>query len=216
MIASLPRTGSTFLGLELWRSGVCGAPLEYFNLRGGWASPGGDLNALSGRAYLGKLQQRRTSPNGVFGFKMFLNDYRDLLDLKPDLFSIIQSTNTIYLTRLDRLAQAVSYARAAQTGRWSHDVRETITPDYKRTDILKALFWIRQQETQWERIFLVTGCRPVRVYYEEIVACPDATNRVLDALGIPGDKGAAVQLPEMVIQADETSARWKAAFLQGV
>lgn len=73
MVASIPRSGSTYFCLQMWRQGVFGAPMEYINFP--------RLRRLIDRLGSGdvvrhwrRVQRVRTTPNGVFGYKSFVPD----------------------------------------------------------------------------------------------------------------------------------------------
>jgi hypothetical protein len=116
MISAIPRSGSTLLCIKLWQTGVCGAPMEYLN----FANRKNDMLVRLGNgdpvAYWNELRRRRTSRNGVFAFKAFVGDYAQTMRNYADLLPHIRSDKTIYLTRRDKLQQAVSYARAFKAG----------------------------------------------------------------------------------------------------
>ena len=71
VLASVPRSGSTYLSHLLWRTGCLGAPLEYLNFlpagHYGFASSAPEKQIELWESVL----HRRTSPNGVFGVKCF-------------------------------------------------------------------------------------------------------------------------------------------------
>jgi len=69
MIASTPRSGGTFPSQCLWRTGLMGAPHEYFGFYGTMLRTVSRLKAPTLDNYLSKLLVVRTPANGVFGFK---------------------------------------------------------------------------------------------------------------------------------------------------
>src|ERR1700753_662009 len=92
MIASIPRSGSTAFCNDLWNTGVLGAPMEYLNLKwlgqqGRWGKEIGDL-----LEYWRTLQTIRTSPNGVFSYKMFVGNYFSVLKCCPELLPSLAPT----------------------------------------------------------------------------------------------------------------------------
>jgi hypothetical protein len=104
------------LGIKLWQTGVCGAPMEYLN----FVNRKNDMLIRLGKAdavvYWDELRRRRTSKNGVFAFKAFIGDYSQTLQDYADLLPHIRSDKTIYLTRQDKLQQAVSVRFKAESG----------------------------------------------------------------------------------------------------
>src|SRR5215470_11441615 len=79
-VAATPRSGSTWLCQLLWATGVMGAPAEYFNPRASMMQMAGRLGARHAREYVRLLKERRTSPNGVFGFKAHWQHFRFMAD----------------------------------------------------------------------------------------------------------------------------------------
>src|SRR3954466_5530762 len=80
MLATIPRSGSTYFAIRLWQTGALGAPMEYLNFpilgrllkRLRVDLP---MDARSVLKYWKAVKALRTSPNGVFGYKMFMNNY---------------------------------------------------------------------------------------------------------------------------------------------
>ena len=126
LLASAPRAGSTHFSHVLWRTGCLGAPLEYLNFEPlgpyGFAATSPSLQQQLWRSVL----RRRCSPNGVFGLKVFPAQLEQLQQMNPPLLDDVLATvlprdrprRIVYLRRRDRVAQAVSYARATLSGIW--------------------------------------------------------------------------------------------------
>src|SRR3954451_22170749 len=118
MLASIPRTGSTFLSHALWQTGCLGAPLEYLNFEKTgpyyFAAHSADAQMRLWRSLL----HRRTSPNGVFGIKIFPAQLQMLTQQNPALLAALRPTRIVYLDRRDRGAHIVSLARASLSGVW--------------------------------------------------------------------------------------------------
>lgn len=225
VVASTPRTGSTLLCRMLWDAGCLGAPKEYLNpmqLRD-WevrlGTPASRLRhrLLSGRrlalvgpawsqarlaAHLDRVRQRR-SGGGWFGLKLH-HHHRDRLTGPVDRW--------IFLTRTDRIAQAVSWARALQSGQWigggaPREVR------YSRWLIQRCLDCIVSGEAGWEAHFLHMGVEPLRLRYEMLASAPESTMcAVLAHLAVSDTSESATVEPTLVSQTDATSSAWIARF----
>lgn len=215
MLAAVPRTGSTFLGHALWRSGCLGAPLEYLD----FSSQGhqGHLHSSPGSQieHWRLALATRTSPNGIFGFKAFLMQLRALAERNEALLEMLQPNEIVYVMRRDRVAHAVSYARAHLTGIWcqeqSNGANEQV--DYSLEALRRAESWIEAQEEQWERLFEKLGVAPLRLWYEDVAASPDeAVQAVARHIGVDLDPGASVEVPEVRKQAGDAAGRWAAAY----
>lgn len=185
MIATMPRSGSTLFSLSLWRTGSLGAPMEYLNL------PNHETNIKSlGKGnleeYWRQIVARRTSPNGVFGFKAFVTNLRQAADASPELLAHTGVDKVIFLTRRDRAAHAVSYARAIKTKSWFYGTNEQQAWEYDFSAINRAERWLVAQERSWEKLFRQLGVVPFRVVYEDFLEEKGATvNKILDWLNVP-------------------------------
>ena len=92
MLATVPRTGSTFVSHLLWRTGCLGAPLENLNIAPGspYADAHGD--AAAQQRLWRRVLARRTSPNGVFGIKCFPMQLEALVRVNPPLLQSVMAT----------------------------------------------------------------------------------------------------------------------------
>jgi LPS sulfotransferase NodH len=225
LLAATPRTGSTLLCRMLWDTGLVGAPKEYLNpmqLRDWEVRLGTPLSAarhrlISGRrlalvgpgwsrrrlaAHLERVRQRR-SGGGWFGLKL----HHHHLDRLTDPID-----RCIFLTRRDRVAQAVSWARALQTDQWIGG--EPPQPArYSRWLIARCLSRIESGELGWEAYFRRSGVTPLRLCYEELTAAPSATvHAILAHLAVSDTNVCAAVIPTLVQQADAISSAWIARF----
>ena len=223
MLASVPRSGSTFLSHLLWRSGCLGAPLEYLNFLPAspyhFAAGAPDRQVALWRSAL----RRRTSPNGVFGIKCFSAQLRELQQANPALLLEVMGAllpasgraTVVRLKRRDPVAHAISYARAALSGVW-HKVQESrggaeVEFSAKAVDHARSL--LDQQEADWDLLFGETGVEPLVLWHEDVIARPAlAVQAVADFLGVTLDAAAAVAVPEIEKQAETDSRRWAALY----
>lgn len=236
VIASSPRTGSTLLARLLWDTGLVGAPKEYLNpmqlrdwgLRLGsppatWALSlmRGHAVGLAGRPplcpdpdkHLREVVKRRTGPSGHFGLKLHFHHFEQhcpegiapLLGAEP---------KWIHITRNDRLAQAISWDRAMQSGQWAAHQRGPRLPQrYSRRRIQSALDRIEAQEAGWKRVL---ADKPVlHLDYEQLVQ--DKVGTLRACLAWLGVEAQAVALPAdgLTKQSDGVSAEWKQRFEAG-
>ena len=238
VLASTPRTGSTLLCRLLWDTGRVGAPKEYLNpmqvrdweVRFGTRTSRwrhrllrGPLLALSGcagwpdarlRAHLHRVRARRTGPSGWFGLKVHQHHFRDVF-VGPGraVEAILGPVTWLRTTREDRLAQAISWARALQTGRWAHHQRAWLPPIYSRRRIDACLDRIDAHEAAWDTYFATHGIEPLHLTYEALAADSEATiRRVLDHLG---EQPTGPIAPDLVRQADHLTERWTHRYRRG-
>lgn len=216
MVATVPRSGSTYFCIELWKLGTLGAPMEYANVavtqkllqRFG---PTGDL-----LRYWAGVRCARTSPNGVFGFKMFMSLYLQIANSSPLLLAQLIPEKVIYLTRSDTVAHAISYSKALRTRTWFADdalSRQDIA--YDASHIFACEKFIEQQAEFWRSLFASRAITPIAVEYESFVASPASTAmRLSRELGVSSDPASPpLRLPQLEVQRDHVSAEWKRRYI---
>ena len=219
LLATVPRTGSTFVSHLLWQTGCLGAPLEYLNFEtaGPFGAANGDPAAQ--QALWADVLAHRTSPNGVFGIKCFPMQLQDLVRSNPPLLASIMSTllprgrapRIVHLRRRDRLAHCISYARASLSGVWRHEQERAGArePAYSDEALAAAERGIRVQEQGWEQMFGELGIAPFELCYEDAMADPEATARAVAAyLGVTLQPGAEVEVPPIRRQSQAGAQAW--------
>jgi glutamate-1-semialdehyde 2,1-aminomutase len=212
-VCATPRCGSSLLCELLCNTGIAGAPTEFFDpemqekFRLAWGLPSFD-------AYLQTLLEKKTGPNGVFGFKVHWEQYERFLGGR-DARALFPNLHIILMTRNDRLGQAISFWRAVQSNQWaSGDVASGREVRYDREQIQAFLTKIETEEHTWEALFAATGIEPIRVVYEELVADPVThVRRVLGALSVQVPEDLRIPPPTLQKQADALSERWRGRFL---
>lgn len=232
VVASTPRTASTLLCRLLWATGLAGAPREYVNPVGlrdwawrrsgpvarvalervpvdavpGWAAVAQRSGAFR-RAHLGAVVDARTDRHGIWSTKLHAHHARvwwsELRPLDPVV---------VRLSREDRVGQAISWARARRTGRWSSEQRGrgwADRPDPAAVD--RALARIDADERWWQA--QLSGRPVLHLSTEALVADPTAAVRqVLEALGVPGAQEVVVPAPWTPPQRDGRTALWRDAW----
>lgn len=213
MFAATPRCGGTYMCMSFWKTGLVGAPLEYTNAmmshRMAKVKTGEDFSE-----YWINIQSRRTSPNGVFSFKMFPYYFYDLINNIEDAVSLISFDTVVYLYRKDILAQAVSHARALQTQRWFEECEETLVPSYSFGLIKRSLKFIVDQTIAWERIFRKFNIKPYSIPYEDFICNKESIlEDSIKWMGIGISSPYYVDVPDLRIQRDYVNKMWKERFL---
>ncbi|RIV89242.1 Stf0 family sulfotransferase [Aurantiacibacter zhengii] len=226
ILASVPRTGSTYLSHLLWRTGCLGAPLEYLNFQ-----PSGPQGAVStspeGQIKLWKMVlARRTSPNGVFGVKAFPLQMEELARTNPALLASAMrfllragpASKVVQLRRRDEDAHAISLARASLSGIWraEQEAGPGEAPEYSEAVVLRARHELAIQEKAWQQMYRETGITPLVLWYEDVVENPDeAVAQTADYLGVTLDPAQQVDVPH-IRQQDQTGANyWRARHADG-
>jgi LPS sulfotransferase NodH len=231
LCASLAATGVAGRPEEyfdrLCRSGLPREPREYFD---GVEDPelldllaptrtGDPAEADLARAVPRALAEG-TTPNGVFGAKLmwsYFGDFLAQLGATPErggpaaLTARFGRPAFVYVTRADKVAQAVSLWRALQTRAWrAEQDRGTVDPVYHAGAIAHLRAELREQDAAWPAWFAANDLAPLVVEYEKLAADHAATLRaVLAHLGLDA---AAIPEPPTRRQGDDRSDRWVARF----
>jgi LPS sulfotransferase NodH len=191
LICTTHRSGSNLLCEILRGTGLTGNPEEYFfeGFQAKWFEAFG---ANSFPDYLKKVVQAAATDNGVFGAKImaahfwhFVNEARQTpqyqaQDISPAelLTDLFPGLHCIWLTRRDKIRQAVSYVKASQSGIWhSTQVhkkpRKELTYDVKA--IGEAIQYLAWQDTLWQDYFAQSAIAPLTLVYEDFSQKPAET-----------------------------------------
>jgi len=220
IIATLPRTGSTYLSHLLWATGCLGAPLEYLNFdpAGPWGHAAGD--PAEQRRLWFEAVRSRTSPNGVFGVKCFPVQLQILAGANPPLLdevmrALLSGRRAIYLLRRDRAAHTASFARAALSGVWREEQETGQTHAYSAQAMEEVAQGIGVMTNLWETMFRDLRIAPLRLWYEDVVASPaQAAAQVAEYLGVALDPAAAVAVPAVRKQSAPDIGDWARRYAQ--
>jgi trehalose 2-sulfotransferase len=162
LVCATARSGSTLLCEALKNTGLAGQPEEYFlPLNEDFFSK--ELWGVSSYAdYIARVIKEGTSSNGVFGAKMMWAHFDDFVGKLrsipgyerlpvPELLStVFPNLHYIWITRSDKVRQAVSYAKAIQSDVWAivdetskislsgSRLRESYMKNLKRSDRIEA------------------------------------------------------------------------------
>ena len=226
MIATVPRTGSSYLSHLLWQSGCLGAPLEYLNFLTEGPARFATADPREQAVLWQSMLHLRTSPNGVFGVKCFSLQLRELQQRNPallrEVFStmLLRGTDTrvVRLKRRDTVAHAISYARSALSGIWRKEQERAgaAVVDYSAEAVEQARTYLEQQEGDWDLLFNELSIEPLTLWYEDVADQPEgAVQRVADFVGAELDRAASVMIPPVEKQAEADSKRWRERYSTG-
>jgi trehalose 2-sulfotransferase len=179
VVCAMPRSGSSLLCELLAGTELAGAPTEFFDL-----NHMNEFRRIWGVAtfdeYIEALLAKKTSPNGVFGFKAH---YHQLIDAfgDVDLGGRFPNVHLVHISRRDRVRQAVSFALATQTDQWTslHEPPAD-PPTYDAEQIRGMVDWIDREEIAWNRYSAARDAPVLRVVYEDFVDAIEET--VLDVM----------------------------------
>jgi LPS sulfotransferase NodH len=239
IIATAPRTGSSLLSEALTATARAGSPDEFFD-----PTPGNEAHwarrykAPEGAGYLDRIVAESTTPNGVFGVKLHWHQVPSLRarlaqalpvaetpDNRP-IFDLLQQRlpgiRFVWLSRRNKVAQAISYYRAARSQVWRSwndarhpNVTPACNPEFDRTAIEEFLRTVKSMDTGWRRFFQHHRIPALIVIYEDFVQSFAPTVRgVLKFLDIRYDD---VVLPPPALQrlSDAESEEWERRFREG-
>jgi trehalose 2-sulfotransferase len=181
--------------------------------------PAPDYSSLEGIADYGDHVARSlelgTTENGVFGAKVMWGHLDDLGALAgydpPGLFDrLFGPPRYVWVSRRDRVRQAVSLWKALQTQAWAADDGDGAGHEpvysYQAIDHLRAL--IAAHDRAWVAFFDANGIEPLAVTYEQVAAdLPGMVRSVLEHLDLDPAVADGVR-PPMERQADARSDEW--------
>ena len=167
----------------------------------------------------------------IFGLRVMFDTLCELSDRLDALYPGLEHTQRrlegafgnplyIYLSREDKVAQAVSLQKATQTGLWhvapDGSELERLAPHrdpaYDREAIGHLVKELEVQDNAWREWFDAHGIEPLRLTYEELSHDPLAGLRtVLAKLGADTSLASRV-IPKTAKLADVQSENWKAQF----
>lgn len=232
VVCALSRSGSNLLTDGLRETCRAGKPNQFFlpNFVAGFAAKHG-LDADNDFAgYVRGIVSRTVTGNGVFGFKAmgwYLEQFIAKLRQTgafgaantPDLEmlrSAFPGLQFLRIVRRNKLRQAISKARALQTGVWKIRPGKTplAEPRFDPALIARCLDEIRWEENIWTQFFEAIAVEPFRVEYEDLCQNYRARIRsVLDYLEISVSRNAQISEPVTARQADEISLEWEERYL---
>jgi LPS sulfotransferase NodH len=226
LLASVPRSGSTYFSHLLWRTGCLGAPLEYLNFEP--AGPFGEVHRsrLAQDEIWSHIVRRRTSQNGVFGIKAFPAQLQELGRLNPPLLARAMrfiladggASRVVQLRRRDRTAHAISLARASLSGVWRKEQEDATIdePLYSPEIMARAERDIALQEQAWEAMYHDMAISPLVVWYEDVL---DDEQQALDAvanyLGVDLARSVPTEVPPIERQSQAGARKWRAEHARG-
>jgi trehalose 2-sulfotransferase len=239
VICTSPRSGSTLLCTLLTATGVAGKPASYFYDQSveDWLAELGIAvdEAATDREVLETaltvVLRVGTNGTGLFGLRQQAHSLAFLCEklalLAPEettdagrFQKIFGATFFVYLSRADKVDQAVSYLKAKQSGLWhvAHDGSELERnaphrdPTYDSEELRACVRMMQGYDSNWNEWFAREGIEPLRISYDSLAASPIETLReVLASLGI--DRSAADGVvPGVRKLADSINRAWSTRF----
>jgi LPS sulfotransferase NodH len=233
VVCTIPRSGSNLLTDGLRATRRAGMPKQFFlpKFETRYAAQLGVDPNKDYAAYVRGVVNSKTTHNEVFGFKLmswYLEDFLKRLrethgfgnsatsDLEL-LRNAFPRLGFVRITRRHKLRQALSTARALQTGLWKVQKGKTSLrePEFDPDLIEQSLHEAERQEKIWGDFFRRIGVQPFHVEYEALCRNYEAIIRaLLSFLKIKLPASARVGPPVTTRQADEISRIWEQRFME--
>jgi LPS sulfotransferase NodH len=232
VVCAIPRSGSNLLTDGLHATRQAGRPKQFFleKFEAEYGAKHGLDPAKDYAGYVRGIISAKTTSNEVFGFKLmswYLDDFLNRLrathafgdagtgDLKL-LRNAFPRLQFVHVFRRHKLRQALSTARALQTGLWKVHKGKTIQrePQFDAELIEQCLKEGQRQESVWHCFFQQIGIDPFRVEYEKLCQDYESTIRaVLDFLRISLPRRTRIGPPVTIRQTDDISRAWEERFV---
>ncbi|MDK1373543.1 MULTISPECIES: Stf0 family sulfotransferase [unclassified Sinorhizobium] len=204
------RSGSNWLGSLINQSQDMGRSTE-------WLSPklhGLDMGALSWDAFFAEVIRKCSTPNGVFGMKIFPNQ----LFVTRERYSrdfirhclCEHETAIVFLRRRDTLRQAISFARARQTRAFAAHHGAKAEPRYDFEQIARCFFYIRESYGFWQGYLDLLGVPFTEFAYEDLANDPSPF--IAHIAGQLRVSPPATAETTMTVQRDDLTEEWIARF----
>jgi LPS sulfotransferase NodH len=212
-ICTSARSGSNWLCYLLSSTGHLGNPREYFNCeaRRQFDDPAYPAEAAE---QFSRILTMGATPNRVYGLKVSPSQH-DAISQTCAWTRLLPNLKFVLLQRRDLLGQALSAARAVQTGQFRSTVPAKAPPTYDPNLIKESLVGTVKDQARWALFFARTGIAPLPVYYEDVVTNPQAT---IDRIaGLVGTRQQVVIRPDLIdlkVQRDALTEEWRARFLR--
>jgi LPS sulfotransferase NodH len=178
------------------------------------------------------MQLEPVTPNGVWGAKMMWNYLADAvdrlrawprLDVAKDaadaevLAAAFPGLHYVWLHRKDKLRQAISWWRAAETGQYALAPGQVPAdpPDYDRDAIGRLLRYAEDCEAGWREWFTTNSVRPTELVYEDLIEdVGSAVRAVAQAMHVTLPRALEPVPPRLRRQADHHTERMVKLFSQ--
>src|SRR5262249_7433203 len=228
VVCTIPRSGSNLLTDGLRDTRRAGVPKQFFLPKdeSRYAAELGLDAAADYAAYVRGVVNSKTTHNEVFGFKLmswylygFLRRLRETHGFGNSATSDLELLRKAFprlsfvrIVRRHKLRQALSTARALQTGLWKVQEGKTTLPEPEFDSDLseQSLREAERQEKIGDDFFRRVEVEPFNVEYEELCQNYEATIRAtMSFLKIKLPASAPVGPPVTTRQADEISQMWE-------
>lgn len=217
IIASTPRCGSHMLGHSVIETGSLGVPFEYCNSVNiqAWKNRLQTKNTLE---TLRKVMKFRTTKNGIFSIKLHFEHTHEFSSFK-DLLNFFPDPHFVLIEREDALMQAISFAKAKQTGVWisgqTGNGRDS-SYDFNLVDV--CLQTIIKERSSWHYELAKHGCHSMHIEFKDVyLNLTEQIIRISKFLGVHLEPSRIPKTPPTRKQSSSNEGTiWKEKFLKDV
>lgn len=221
------RSGSSLLCKYLESTGVCGNPEEFFMHYQGVSYQNWDIQNYE--AYIERVVAETQTPNRVFSAKLMTGwdgAYGILKRLYPtfqgsytvkmkELSKFFPNLRCIYLSRRNKVAQAVSWHKAGQSNIYHRIKNQSVEFEYQYDfqalqDLITSLI---MEEAAHQEFLDSMQISPLSLVYEDMVQdMPGTIRKILNFLEI-SEKYSIIH-PNLKKMSDELSQTWISRYRQ--
>jgi LPS sulfotransferase NodH len=210
LVCTSPRSGSNHLA-GLMAAAELGNPQEWFGGRRILQLP--NYPQDPGSQVLRAVKDGR-SDSGIYAVKLFASQFSRVAKT-VDLPASLPKLRYIRLTRVDVLGQAISWARARQSGRFRSTEADQKKPRYDGKAIADSLEKVVLENLAWDVWFAKNGLSFLSLTYEDLVeeplTCLEKVASLVDAKRF--SKPEPHLNSGLEIQRDAISEEWRERFL---
>lgn len=202
-ICTIARSGSSWLSQLVESTQLLGNPDEYLLDWPGWCGRFGLSAAMPFEEYVDCLIRHRSTPNGVFAVKGSFDELQPFLGFFP-------SVPCVWLTRENKVEQAVSWHRAHHSGWWHQTDGSRLQHPFVFSAAQAIAFYdeILRREALWQAYFSARDAKPLMLTYETLCRDPlAAVQAIAEYVGVDPYGIQRVDSP-LRITRDEQSAEW--------
>jgi LPS sulfotransferase NodH len=220
LICFVPRSGSWYVSGLIGNTEVAGWPIEAFV-----PVYEEDVRQKHGihtdEEYFDWVIEHSVTDNGTFATKFAWSALQDVLGRlrrihadEPDDVQLLarRFPNPVFLwlRRRDRVAQAISWARARQTNQWQAYMSPEREPAFDFELIDDSVRLVDEDEAAWAGWFAQNDIAAREVFYEDVLADPRGeVASILEWLGLELPADAELKpYPGFERQADELNEQW--------
>ena len=228
MICATPRSGSTLLCEALRNTNLAGNPDEYFGPMHikRWTEK---WHTSSEKNYLEKVIAHGMGENGVWGIKVMRLYWQNVISHLQSATNTAEMPETellnayfpdlryIWITRRDKVRQAISWMKFVQGAAWyweDDEPQELKGLEFKPDIIREFISQTAIHETAWLGFFRESDVQPYIVVYEDFVNAYEETAKgILKYLGISYPEKLIFGQRRIKKQADALTDEWVHRYL---